>query len=446
MRAANPLSESRYSSFCRRAFLAVNGGLAIGYAIVLYRDIVTPDIVLASDFTVFWSAWRLILDGHALALYDEATQRATQHLLMGGGYFEGGLMAFLNPPHAALATAPVGWLADRFGEQAAFTLWTIGNLGVVALLIRALSDEWGTGSRRDRWMLAVAVLAFYPVFCALRQGQPSVLLALAVLEVYRAERASRPWAVAGWLVVISSKPQLVPMIVLYLAARGCWRALAAAAAMMTATVTITALALGTAIWSEYVGQVRYLEQFWGSGTPDYMLNVRGAVLRVVGLGEHAWIDPVVYAVWLMAMVLVGVLFLRRHIADAPDARPAYAFAVAVAVLTNPHVFVHDTIIWVVPLVLCAAAMRDAGAEWSRFAQFALVWPAVFAAAGGSLSVKYGHVPWLDPHTWLFVAATVVIGSYWGSVAQREIRLSEAASELPWRLTPYESRQGPSPSR
>jgi hypothetical protein len=445
VRAAIP-SDSRYSSFCRRAFLAVNGGLAIGYAIVLYRDIVTPDIVLASDFTVFWSAWRLILDGHALALYDEATQRATQHLLMGGGYFEGGLMAFLNPPHAALVTAPVGWLADRFGELAAFTVWTIGNLGVVALLIRALSAEWGTGSRRDRWMLAVAVLAFYPVFCALRQGQPSVLLALAVLGVYRAERASRPWAVAGWLAVISIKPQLVPMIVLYLAAKGCWRALAAATAIMTATVTVTSLALGTAIWSEYFRQVRYLEQFWGSGTPDYMLNVRGAVIRVVGLGEHAWIDPVVYAVWLMAMVLVGVLFLRRRIADAPDARPAYAFAVAVAVLTNPHVFVHDTIIWVVPLVLCAAAMRDAGADWLLFAQFALAWPAVFAAAGGSLSVKYGHRPWLDPHTWLFVAATVIIGSYWASVAERKIRLSEAASELPWRLTPYESRQGPSPSR
>jgi hypothetical protein len=290
------------------------------------------------------------------------------------------------------------------------------------------------------------VLAFYPVFCTLRQGQPSILLALAVLGVYRAERASRHWAAAGWLVVLSIKPQLVPMVVVYLAARRCWRALAAAAAIMTATVAITSLALGTAIWLEYFRHVHYLEQFWGSGTPDYMLNLRGALLRAASGYWEPQIETVAYAVWLIAMVLVGVMFLRRRVADASDARPAYAFAVAVALLTNPHVFVHDTVIWVVPLVLCAAAMRDAGAEWSLFAQFALAWPAVFAAAGGRLSVKYGHNPWLDPHTWLFVAATVIIGSYWASVDQQDIRVSETASELPWRLTPYESRRGPSPSR
>src|SRR5437867_7944739 len=110
--------------------------------------------------------------------------------------------------------------------------WTIGNLALVGFLVRALADEWGDASRRHRWMLALAVLAFYPVFCALRQGQPSILLALAVLGVYRAERASRPWAAAGWLSVISIKPQLVPIVALYLAARGCWRALAAAGAIM----------------------------------------------------------------------------------------------------------------------------------------------------------------------------------------------------------------------
>jgi len=270
-----------------------------------------------------------------------------------------------------------------------------------------------------------------------------MLLALAVLGVYRAERASRHWAAAGWLSVISIKPQLVPMVALYLAARGCWRTLAAAGAIMTAIVTITSVALGAAVWTEYFRHVRYLEQFWGSGTPDYMLNVRGALLRAIGSVDDAWIDPIVLGVWLMAMILVGALFLRRRIAETPDARPAYAFAVAVALLTNPHLFVHDTVIWAVPLVLCAAAMRDAGADWPQFASFALAWPAVFQAAGGSLSVKYGHLPWLDPHTCVFIAATAVIGSYWLSVDQKT---SDSVAELPRSPTFYKWRQAAPPSR
>src|SRR5207245_262773 len=100
--------------------------------------------------------------------YDEAAQRATQELLMFGMHFEGGLMAFLNPPHAALASAPFGWLADRRGEQTAFIVWTSANLTVLAILVRSLLDEWGMTTRQHKLMLASAVLGFYPVFCALK--------------------------------------------------------------------------------------------------------------------------------------------------------------------------------------------------------------------------------------------------------------------------------------
>jgi hypothetical protein len=409
--------DSRRRSFYERGLIGINLGLAIGFALVELRNLLTPELLVASDFSVFWTGWTLILQGRALALYDEAAQRVTQQLLV-GGHFEGGLMAFLNPPHAALVSVPFGWLADHVGEHPAFVAWTVGNVVLLGVFVRALSDEWGVTARKHQWMLATAVVGFYPVFCAIKNGQASLLLALAVLGLYRAEKAARHWIGGAWLVVLTIKPQLVPMVVIYLAARRCWRLLGCASAMFAVVLVITALALGPTIWFHYLRNVGALEHFWGSGTPDYMLNIRGALTRMFGLDERVWIDAVSYAAWLAAMVLVAVVLVRRRIDQTDDARPAYAFVIGLALFSNPHLFIHDAVIWTIPLVLYAAAIRDAGGEWLTFAQFALFWPLLFAAAS-SMNIKSGRMTWVDPHTWLFIMAIVISGCRWPSAAARQ---------------------------
>jgi hypothetical protein len=418
MRLLDVVLHSRRRSTCERGLIAINVGLAIGFAAVVYRNLSQPGGVVATDFTVFWSAWTLILHGQASALYNEAAQRVTQESLMYGMHFEGGLMAFLNPPHAALASAPFGWLADRAGERAAFIVWTAGNLAVLAVLVRSLCLEWGVSDRKHQVMLATAVLGFYPAFCAVKNGQASLLLALAVLNLYRAEQRGDHWRGAAWLVALTIKPQLVPMVAIYLAARRCWHLLVYASAMLAAVVTMTSLALGPMIWLQYVRSVRTLEHFWGSGTPDYMLNVRGALTRMFGLGEAAWINTVSEAVWVATAMLVAVMFVRRRIDQTDDARPAYAFGIGLALLTNPHLFIHDAIIWTVPLLLYTAAIRDAQGEWQPFALFALSWPIVFAIAG-KMDIKSGRLTWVDPHTWLFMTAILIIGCHWFGAAARQ---------------------------
>jgi hypothetical protein len=428
MRADLPAATSRAQSLGERALITVNATLAAGFAFVGLRNLFTPASIVASDFTVFWSAWTLILQGRASALYDAASQRAMQEFLIGGGHFEGGLMAFLNPPHAALVSAPIGWLADHLGEQVAFALWTVGNLILVVALVRTLCDEWGATTPRPRWMLVSALLGFYPMFWAIRQGQTSALLALAVVGVYRAVKAKRHWAAGSWLVVLTIKPQLVPMVIVYLAARRCWRVLFCGGVLAAISVVVTAVALGPMVWFDYLVQVRHLEHFWGTGTPEYMLNVRGSLTRIFGLEQRVWIDAVSTAVWLAALMVVGLLFVRRRIDQTQDARPAYAFAIAVALLSNPHLFIHDAVIWTVPLVLCAAALRDADGEWQPFVRFALAWPLLFAAAG-SISMKSSRLLWVDPRIWAFIAATAVIERCWRSTAAPRT-LSDAAPSGP----------------
>jgi hypothetical protein len=394
----------------RRALVAVYIGLAVGFALTIFRTLTTPGAVLATDFTVFWTGWSLILHRPASALYDAAAQRATQQALMGGMYFQGGLMAFLHPPHAALAGVPFGWLADHAGERAAFAVWTTGNLGLLAILDRWLRDEWRATGRGHEWILTCALLAFYPVFCAVNNGQTSILLAVAVLGVYRASERSRPWTAGAWVSVLSIKPQLLPMVLIYLVARHHWRAMACAALILAMLVALTTAWLGLSIWFDYVTQVRNLEVFWGTGTPAYMLNVRGALTRMMA-GEQHDIDTIAYAVWACAMVLVATVLVHRRVHRAVDARSAYALVVAVALLTNPHLFVQDAVIWAVPLVLHATT-QGVSDEWPAFALFALSWPVLFTATRLLDARSGGHAMWLAPHMWVLAAAPLLIWRGW----------------------------------
>jgi hypothetical protein len=79
--------------------------------------------------------------------------------------------------------------------------------------------------------------------------------------------------------------------------------------------------------------------------------------------------------------------------------------------SNPHVFVHDIVIWTVPLVLCAAALRDRGSDGVGFTRFALLWPLMFAA-GGFFDVKSAPLTLIDPRIWALAAGSCLIAACW----------------------------------
>jgi hypothetical protein len=273
-----------------------------------------------------------------------------------------------------------------------------------------LRHEWRATGRGHEWILTCALLAFYPVFCAVNNGQTSILLTVAVLGVYRSTERSRPWTAGAWISVLSIKPQLVPMVLIYLAARRRWQAIACASLILVTLVALTTAWLGLSVWFDYVRQVRHLEVFWGTGTPGYMLNVRGALTRVMAGDQHD-IDTIAYAVWVFAMALIAIVLAHRRVDRALDARSTYALVVAVALLTNPHLFVQDAVIWAVPLVLHAAT-RSESEDWPTFALFALSWPVLFSAIR-LLDAQSGRsAMWLAPHMWVLMAAPLLIWRGW----------------------------------
>lgn len=404
------------SARARRALLACYIGLAAGLAAATLRTVLSPTGVVATDFSVFATGWWMILHGQGSALYDANSQAAAQTVVMRGMHFEGGLLAFLNPPHAAVAGLPFGWVVERVGVGMAFVLSIAINIGLLFVLDRGLKQTLGIrGAARP--LMTAGLLAFYPVFEVIKLGQVSLLLAVAILGLYRGVNASRHVVAGGWLLVLSIKPQLLLPIAVFLICRGCYRVLVWSAMLALVAVVITSIVLGPSIWLEYVRHIGQLEQFFGTGTADYMLNVRGALLRLApGVSPHA-IRIAAFALTLAASGCLATFFWLGQVHKDEDGRLAYALAVAVALLFSPHLFAQDTVIWAVPLSFVVCSAFGAAPRRLSATVFILLAPIMFTLAhftGSTTAASQSRLSFDLPFAILAIATVVTIREYLAS--------------------------------
>jgi hypothetical protein len=351
--------------------------MAAGFALLLVRHLSDPHRMVGTDFTAFYTGWYLILDGRGAALYDVAAQRAAQQAIMGTYSFPGGLLAFLHPPPAAVAGIPLGFVALRFGQAAAFWCWTAVNLVLLGDLVRQLGRLVVPEPGERRVLFMISVLAFYPVFLTLWEGQLALLLAVALLRLALATRAGRHAAAAAWLLVLCIKPYLLPIPLALLVAFRRYRTLALAAGFAAIAAAVTAMILGPRIFGSYFRALGDLQAHLGNGTPAGMVNMRGLIVRLGGGGGGPGSALGALAPGLLAAVALAVFWRRRGEARLTE---AFASASAVAIWLSPHLFMHDLALWVVPLSLAAITFPAGSAARARFARFALAWPLLFAGS------------------------------------------------------------------
>jgi hypothetical protein len=364
-------------------FWATNVTLALAMAVRLVADWVAGTQLWTTDFTVFRTGWWLALhDAHRL--YDPAAQAVVEDgfiRALGGPTFVGRLLAFLHPPHMALAGCWLEWVADRWNGKAAFLLWAGCNVALLARLIVLFREHAGL-ERRQTVFVAVALVGFSPVFLTLEQGQLSLLLAVAALNFVWAVAERRPdqWGLgaAGSLLLLSFKPPLLPPLLAVLVVRREWRLLATATALGAAVVLGTGMVLGPGVWLDYARHVRSLERAFAGGLPSGMPTLRGFLAR---LAPDAWggiVDAVAIWGWLGGAAVAGlVAAARRRSATVDDARGELSLALALGLILSPHLYLHDLVLWVVPVAFVLAAARAEPALWQRRVRLLSLWPVWF---------------------------------------------------------------------
>ena len=164
--------------------------------------------------------------GDGASLYDPAFQAQVQKEILGGRTFEAGLNPFNNPPHLVLPFVPLAALP----LATSYLVWAAVQLALLGwLLWRLLTRVAATGRVTSGSLLVAASIAAPPLALALLQGSFSLLVTVALLEVYLALRAGGERAAAAWLVVASVKPQAVLTTGVALVAARRWRVLGFAA-------------------------------------------------------------------------------------------------------------------------------------------------------------------------------------------------------------------------
>jgi hypothetical protein len=354
--------------------LALNLGLVASY-IGLWSRRAEEAPGQRGDFSAFYTAWTMVREGRASALYDFSAQAREQAPLVGDRSGAGGLLPFLNPPHVALAFAPLARLPPR----RAFTLWSLGQLALLAWLLRILWRLTRDRPAFERALLGAAVLAAPPLLVTLELGAFSLLVVIVILEAREALVRGRDGAAGLWLAAGTVKPQLVLMPLLATLAGRRWRALAVAGVAMAIILLAVTIAFGPAVWTAFLQALlvvhRSFERF--AILPSAMYNLEGSLFFAFGPTVRSW-APNAALVGLLAGGVATIWIWRG--AWRPT-QPRFDLQLAATVLlgmfTSLHLYWQDGLLLVTAAVLFDSYLRRSGRPRAVFVTWAVLAPALW---------------------------------------------------------------------
>lgn len=324
---------------------------------------------LGTDFSCFYTAGLLVLQGRAAEVFDPAVLGPLQLATFGPATpFYG----WLYPPFFLLVTAALALVP----YPVALASWLLVTLALYLWSIRAIvtagSPMSGEKPAPDRLWLLLA-LAFPAVLVDIGHGQNGFLTA-ALLGGALVRLDRRPLLAGVLLGLLVYKPQFGPLIPLVLIATGRWRAFAAAAATVVVLVGLTVAAFGPAIWQIYLAsaetmRVLVLEQgaagwhklhgvfawtrMWGGSVALAYSVLAVVALTTTVLVVAIWRRPARYSVQAAALI-VGALLVSPHCHDYDLMllAPALAFLITDGFRIGFAPFEKTVlaVVWLVPLV------------------------------------------------------------------------------------------------
>src|SRR6266571_4177149 len=298
------------------------------------------------DFLPLYTGGRLLWQDRT-HLYDLERQLAVEIPIMAPYGLSEGVMPFNYPPFFTLLLVPLAWLPFPLAYATATAL----NLFCLAITLHLLLRRLALGSDQTFWLLLIAFCA-RPVYLTLLQGQTS-LLALLLLTLYVLDlQEGREVRTGAWAGLLLFKPQLLPLPLLILAWRRCWRGLLAAVAIL-ATLTLLSLVLvGVAGLQQHVLLMRQMAAADGmSGIyPWAMHNLRA-------LAHFSLPRPWDGVGWWgsSALLVLATLWVQRpSLAEDHSSAWRWSATVVALVLFTPHLNTHDLALLLLP---CALILR-----------------------------------------------------------------------------------------
>lgn len=293
-----------------------------------------------ADFVAVWAAGKLVLGGHAAAVYDWPVHKAVEVAAVGhpfAGYF-----GWHYPPTFLFVAAALSLMP----YAAALALWVFVTFPAYLVAIRAIIGD------RTGYFLAAA---FPAVLCNFIDGQNGFLSA-ALVGGTLVLLPRRPLLAGVLLGLLTYKPHLGLLFPIVLAASGRWRTFGAAGVTALLMAALAWIAFGNDAWQAFIGNIGHTsEAFLSDGWADWakLQSVFGLV-RTLGAPEAvAWTAQAVLAL----IVAAAVTMLWRR--DAAYEIKAAALGTG-ALLATPYLYTYDLVVLAVPLAFLFKLGRARG--------------------------------------------------------------------------------------
>lgn len=313
----------------RNCFLSATWVLACAYLVRNGVDLAHNAI--GTDFLSFYAASKLVLAGHAAAVYDVPTHRAVELAVIPHDF---GYEAFFYPPLFLLLCS----LLAVVPYFVSLCIWLIVTGAAYAASLGTWLD------RRIGW----ATVAAYPaLFINIGHGQ-NAFLSGALLGAGALWLERRPILAGFAFGLLAFKPHLGLLLPLALLIGRRWKTFAAAALTVIALAIVTVLAFGPEVWRGFVANSALARQILEQGLvhPGKMVSAFAAVRVLggsVGLGYAVQIVVAGVAAWGLARV---VRQRPRSALEAP-------MIVATALLASPFLLDYDLAVLAFPLAWLA---------------------------------------------------------------------------------------------
>jgi Glycosyltransferase family 87 len=293
------------------------------------------------DFSIFYTAGRILHDGHGSQLYDNGIQEAVQRSFSPGGVGErGSILPYNHPPFEALLFVPL----VRFSYLTAYGIWFAVNISLLLIMVLVLRKYFANLGKVPVYLWILASFGFYPIFSALMQGQDSILVLFCYCMAYVALRKESEFRAGGWLGLGLCKFHLIIPFVLPLLLRWRKRFLTGFASV---AIISTGIGLATVGWHELLNYPRYVWQ--SEQNQSYRWNLSSGNTPSL----HGMIGslPPLGGIWMKGGLLIvfsGVLLAgavhawkRAQTAGVAGRDLAFASSLLVTVLVSYHLYAQD---------------------------------------------------------------------------------------------------------
>lgn len=300
------------------------------------------------DFTVFYTAGKMLREGQGPQLYHPNAQLATQAEFARNSDIRRGPLPYIHPPFEALFFLPLTFLS----YPQAFVAWNLINLvmlfGVAGLLRNSLLSLQSI----PVWHMVLFALAFFPVFANFHQGQDAILLLLVVTLSFRAlDRDADPLA-GCWLGLGLFKYHLILPLALVLMI---WRGRRFILGFVASSSAVVLISLGLVGWKGVLDYPAYAwrvvsQPAFGGIPPGQLPSLFGLVAGWPFAQKIGSAVPMVAAAGSAALLMI-VASLRKYARDEALFRLCFAGAVMTALLVGWSTNSYDLSLLVVPLAV-----------------------------------------------------------------------------------------------